>query len=150
MFNLTIDLGSNTLLLDKVNDIDNDIINVYRILPDSVELKHFGYKYEITYNGSDNGLIGQLTELYDEEQPNLIGQIRIFSSEVALQDCSLMLNVVAFNLRKSFENTFELKFPKPESPFPSWSWNKEIKSWEAPIQKPELAWDEQKQEWYLP
>ena len=56
----------------------------------------------------------------------------------------------ASNRRKPFEGRFDFTTKIPESPYESWVWNSDLKRWEAPVEKPELEWDENSSSWIIP
>jgi hypothetical protein len=57
----------------------------------------------------------------------------------------------AENDGQKFEKEFEFTTPRPEQPYPSWTWNSENKVWNPPVPYPDdgkfYQWDEETQNW---
>ena len=149
MIDLIIDLPTKSFIVLNVSDDRWDCVNIYRKVRD-VELKKFGYRFNIIQVSKNQELVHDFTESeYSEfnSDPFLLGTVRFYD---AIPGSSVIFKVVAYNQRESFEESFEIKIPKLEKPYPSWTWDEYAKKWVAPVPEPELLWDEESMSWHLP
>jgi len=150
MMDLIIDLDNHSFSVDNIKQENFNVVNFYRKASQDIEIKKFGFKVSVIQLPYGDELVHLYTENDSsdpKENPFLLGKVEFYNAD---PESSVMFNVVAFNKRESFEDSFEIKIPKPPKPYPSWVWNSEVNVWESPVPKPVLIWDEDSQTWNLP
>lgn len=106
------------------------------------------FKYELVANGSivTYGAFPLGSIKYIQSDQTYLETIRLTCD----YDTSYNLRLWAENGGNAFESTADVQVLKPDSPYPSWSWNGE--AWIPPIPCPdsfdvEHCWNETLQEW---
>lgn len=131
--------------------------------PIHTPFKNFGFEFELQGPGANIEGPGQgnifMVPDYVENLPNSVDEETgetIFPYMVERHfinnlypDTEYTLQLSCKNRREFFEDTFSFVTPKPEQPYPDWTWNARTKEWEPPVQKPDLIWDPETQQWHL-
>jgi len=126
---------------------------------------YFGFRNNgslpVTFDGMGFGYTLENSEgIVDEDHNPLEGVVYISSDQDYISshainglvpDKEYTVNVWAENAGERWENSFSFTLPRPESPYPSWTYNEDTYSWDCPVPYPEdgpfYIWNEENQEW---
>lgn len=88
-------------------------------------------------------------EVYVETDQEILWEFHLFGLIIPEKNYTIVVDVSNDGHEEHLEKVFSVE--RPESPFPSWSWNPEIGAWEPPIPMPgaeaPYTWNEVSKNW---
>lgn len=159
MITILMDLKNQTWVCEGEAEHDSAHVLIYYLTsPDVTIIKNFMFSYYLQSDEVD-AEDAVLTELQRGIDPNksVEGDGPIYKILVAdleysnlKPDTKYHIDLSASNRRKPFEGRFDFTTKISPPPYNSWIWNSDTKRWEAPVDQPELVWDEESVSWIIP
>lgn len=159
MITLLMDLKSQTWVCEGEAEHDSAKVLVYYLTsPDVKIVKNFHFSYYLQSDEVDVEAAEIDTKQrgidpsQSEEGPGNVHKILVAEVEYSnlRPDTKYHFDLSASNRRKPFEGRFDFTTKISPRPYDSWVWNSETKEWEAPVEQPELVWDEESASWIIP
>ena len=141
--------GNWSLDISEIGSGSNDLFITFTEEAPVITFKDlkFGYELKQGDNIKQYGVYPHPGVRYKRSDQEYLEVVRLNTKA----DESYILFLWAENDGQRFEKEFEFVTPRPRQPYDSWSWNSEIKVWEAPEPRPddgkEYQWDEETLSW---
>lgn len=148
---VTLELESETWFIENLQDFNPStevLFNVKQISPETL-YDNLRFGFDLVLNGD---IIQSVIE--PPEATTYISSDQSYLKSIPINviyNREYNINLWVENGGKRYERSYNFTTPKPEQPYPSWTWIEEGETWQSPIPRPDdgnlLVWSEELQEW---